>query len=285
LEKTLLKAPAKINLYLNVLGKRSDGYHEIETLMQAVDLFDEITIESSEDLEFSCDDPNLPGDSSNLALKAALALKEKVYYPGAKIFLKKNIPYGSGLGGGSSDAAFVLRGLIRLYNLKIDSAELLSLAASIGSDVPFFLSNGQALAKGRGEIIESVSMPLNYHVLLIIPPRALSTAAIYGGLKKSLTSTRGNILLSKKLDEQRFMRSIERFHNDLETAALSQAPELGVLRRFLQKAGCFYCSMSGSGSAYYGLFSDNITSLKNEEVLREKNCKFYAVRPILLPLI
>jgi 4-diphosphocytidyl-2-C-methyl-D-erythritol kinase len=285
LERISLKAPAKINLYLNVFGKRSDGFHEIETLMQAVDLFDEISLASSEDLEFSCDDPELPQDSSNLALKAALALREKVYFPGAKIFLKKNIPYGAGLGGGSSDAAFVLRGLIGLYNLKINTADLLSLAASIGSDVPFFLSNGQALARGRGEIIEPVSMPLNYHVLLIVPPIPLATAGIYADLKKSLTSTNGNVLLSKKLDEPRFMRSIERFHNDLETAALSQAPELGVLRRYLQEAGCFFCSMSGSGSAFYGLFSENISNLKNEEVLKERNYKIFTVRPILLPLI
>ena len=169
--------------------------------------------------------------------------------------------------------------------MKIPGTELLSIAASIGSDVSFFLSNGQALARGGGEIIEPVNMPLNYHIIVIVPPVFISTAQIYKLLKNSLTSTNANILLNKKLDDQRFMRLSERFTNDLEHVVLSQAPELSVLRRYLSDAGCFFCSMSGSGSAFYGLFSNSNAKLNNEEELEKQGYRIYRARPVLMPLI
>jgi 4-diphosphocytidyl-2-C-methyl-D-erythritol kinase len=147
-DKISLNAPAKINLYLQVLGKRPDGYHEIDSLMQAIDLYDHITIEKSDSIELECDDPSIPSDSSNLAFKAAALLQRAAYFPGARIILKKRIPSGSGLGGGSSDAAFVLRGLSQLYNLDLSAEQKKEIAGEIGSDVPFFLSSGQAIVEG-----------------------------------------------------------------------------------------------------------------------------------------
>ena len=187
MDKISLKAPAKINLYLRVLGKRNDGYHQIETLMQAIDIYDEITLERSDTIEITCDDPSLPLDESNLAFKAASALQDRFYFPGVKIDLKKRIPSGAGLGGGSSDAAFVLRGLCRLYGLFPTPEEILEIAAGIGSDVPFFLSGGQAQVTGRGEIVRSIHLPNHYDIVVIIPPITTSTAEVYSDLRIDLT--------------------------------------------------------------------------------------------------
>ena len=283
MDKISLKAPAKINLYLKVIRKREDGYHEIESLMQAIDLYDDIGIERSDLLELECDDPSLPADETNLALKAAVLLQQRVYFPGAKIILKKGIPIGSGLGGGSSDAAFVIRGISRLYNIELSLEEKIDLASEIGSDVPFFLSNGQAMVSGRGERINSVRAPMDYRIILIVPSVRSSTSRAYGKLKINLTKEFEPVLLKRRIESSSFYRLMESFGNDLEEAVLSDLPELGKLKEVLIRSGCIYSCMTGSGSAVFGLFRSIKTGDFSFEEEIGQNNQVYFCRPILLP--
>ena len=283
MERISLKAPAKINLSLRVLGKRPDGYHEIESIMQAIDLYDEISLEKSDIIELTCNDKSLPSDDKNLAFRAASILQGSCYFPGVKIHLEKNIPYGAGLGGGSSDAAFVLRGLCQLYGLKLKPEELAELAARLGSDVPFFLTRGQAIARGRGELLTSISLPTNYKIVLISPSVAISTADVYGALKKSLTTESVVPLLSTKIDFSKFIRHSEKFRNDLEDVVFQKYSYLVDLKRSLLGAGAFYSSMTGSGSSIFGLFMPESMIPIELENLKERNNKVSYCRPILLP--
>ncbi|UCC80674.1 MAG: 4-(cytidine 5'-diphospho)-2-C-methyl-D-erythritol kinase [Candidatus Zixiibacteriota bacterium] len=283
MDKISLKAPAKINLYLKVLGKREDGYHEIESLMQAIDLYDEISIEKSDILEVECDEPSLPSDDSNLALKAAVLLQRRAYFPGAKIVLKKNIPVGAGLGGGSSDAAFVIRGIGELYDINLSLEEKLELASVIGSDVPFFLSSGQAIISGRGEKISPLKLPLDYGIIVIAPPAASSTAEVYGSLKNHLTNRQDQILLKREMLSSSFYRMLKSFGNDLEETVFGDLPELEEIKKHLIRSGCINSLMTGSGSAVFGVFRSTKTEdFKLEEEIKQ-NYRVYFCRPILLP--
>jgi 4-diphosphocytidyl-2-C-methyl-D-erythritol kinase len=283
LEKLSIKAPAKINLYLEVLRKRDDGFHEIESLMQAIDLYDEIALEKSDKIELTSNDATLPNDSRNLAFRAASAMQERFPFPGVTINLKKNIPMGAGLGGGSSDAAFVLRALCRLYDLHPTFEELVRIAASLGSDVPFFLTGGQALVKGRGEILESVSLPTDYEIVVVSPPLALSTAEVYSRVKFSLTKKRVGPLLRNGIDFSGFLRLANDFRNDLEEVAVEKYPILMELIRSLLGAGAFYSSMTGSGSSFFGLFKSGTEQMSELDYLKERGIKVFRCRPILLP--
>jgi 4-diphosphocytidyl-2-C-methyl-D-erythritol kinase len=283
LERISLKAPAKINLYLKVLGKLPDGYHEIESLMQAIDLYDDIIIEKSNLVELRCSDLSLPSDENNLAFRAARLLCDKYHIPGAKIELIKRIPAGAGLGGGSSDAAFVLRGLCELYELKPHHNDLLQIAGKLGSDVPFFFSSGQALARGRGEILSDVKVSLDYQIVLLSPSIAISTAEVYGSVKKILTKRSSVALLTNNNSLSGFINISNEFHNDLEDVVLTKYPFLDDLKRSLLGAGAFYSSMTGSGSSFFGLFTNDTVIPAGLENLKESSVRVFGCRPILLP--
>jgi len=171
----LLKAYAKINLALALKFKRSDGYHEIETIYQEIDFYDRVKVAKTQRITMICNHPGLPCDSSNLCIGAANLLQREFNIPGIFINLEKNIPIGAGLGGGSSDAAAVLKGGINLYGIKIEQERLITLAAELGSDVPFFLYGGSAYGRGKGEIITPITLQANYTVLLITPNIEIST--------------------------------------------------------------------------------------------------------------
>ncbi len=283
MDKISLKAPAKINLYLRILGKRDDGYHQIDSLMQTIDLYDEITLEKSDIIEMVCDDPALPVDENNLALKATLALRDEYYFPGVRIDLKKKIPYGSGLGGGSSDAGFVIRGLCKLYGIKPNLKTVIALASAIGSDVPFFLTGGQARVSGRGEIINPTQITTDYSVVVITCSATASTAQIYQDVKINLTKNEESFLLLKRIDFSRFRRLLGSFKNDLEEVTLKKLPELSNLKEILDSNGADYSAMTGSGSAFFGIFfSRDIRQLKMEKILGPGFRVFYC-RPVLLP--
>jgi 4-diphosphocytidyl-2-C-methyl-D-erythritol kinase len=283
LEKISLRAPAKINIYLFIVNKRGDGYHNIESLMQAVDLYDDITLEKSDSIELSCSDPSLPPDLENLAFKAAARLQSRYYFPGVKIELVKNIPSGAGLGGGSSDAAFILRGIIKLYGLRPTAQELTEIAASVGSDVPFFLTRGQALVEGRGEVVRPVNLPLNYEVIVVSPPISISTAEVYGGINLNLTRKDRFRLLSKRMNLSKLMRASREFRNDLENVVISKYPDLANIRRSLLGTGAFLSLMTGSGSSFFGLFAANARPTGRFDHLKERGYKIFCCKPVLLP--
>lgn len=173
-------APAKINLSLRVLGKRADGFHELETLMAPLTLADELTFLPRRAFQFACSDPTLPVDDSNLAVRAAHLFHQRTGHPiDVRIELEKRIPHGAGLGGGSSDAAAVLLGLDELYNLGLSREDLAAMAAELGSDVPFFIYQSPAWCRGRGEIVEPTVLPQALPILLLKPAFPVPTPDAY----------------------------------------------------------------------------------------------------------
>ena len=290
MSKINLKAPAKINLFLQVIDKRPDGFHNIDSLIQAVSLYDDITLEISDDIELECsglDDINNVED--NLAYKAAKLVAGMAYFPGARITLKKNIPIGSGLGGGSSDAAFVIRGLIKLFNLQLDRAELVKKAVSLGADIPFFLGHGQSRIRGIGDIMEDYFLPLNYEILIIKPSFSIKTSKAYQTLNLhrqgefSLTKEKDICFLQKRLTDSGFVRAAKHFTNDFEEVVFSWRHELLQVKQTLLQEGAFYAGMSGSGSAIFGLFPPNYSFEKASRRFTNEKMTVFACRPVLLP--
>jgi 4-diphosphocytidyl-2-C-methyl-D-erythritol kinase len=239
-----------------------DGFHEIESIMGRVSLYDIITIEIIESprIEIYCNNKDIP-KHDNLCCKATLLLKKKFHFPfGFKIFLEKNIPVGSGLGGGSSNAAFTLLGINALMNLKLTQKELYSLGACLGSDVNFFLSqNNFAFAKGRGEKITSFKGK-NLSCLIIWPAIKLSTKEVYKRTKVGLTKFFNNVKILKYALKKRDIFLIKKnIFNALERGAFSICKELENIKRYLNRKG-FDVRLSGSGSSFYTILEKRMPS-------------------------
>ncbi len=246
---------AKINRDLRVVGKRPDGFHELDTVFQTVDLTEEIQFFSEGEgvrgeVELSIEGADLPADDGNLIVRAARALREKfAVRAGARIHLSKKIPIGGGLGGGSSNAAATLRALSELWKLSPTEADLTSIAASLGSDVPFFLLGGRARGRGRGETVTPLADGPQEWVLLVFPPFSLSTAEVYARVRaRSLTGSPS----ATKVSGSETGGGPER--NDLERAAESLRGELRRIRSALAGAGARSARLSGSGSTVFGTF-------------------------------
>jgi len=257
-----LRAYAKINIGLNVLGKRPDGYHDLETVFHEIDCFDEIELERNDKITMTADSILVPIDGSNLCLSAAKLLqKEKHIRQGVMIHLKKNIPIGAGLGGGSSDAAAVLCGLNRFWELNLSNNQLRLLAAQIGSDVPFFVDGGTAYATGRGEILESFSFALPFWIAVVTPLIRVSTAWAYSRLSPK-RNAKGNGLqakLVKQISNPQKLASIAK--NDFELSVFQTYPELSRIKEKLKEMDAVFSLMSGSGSSIYGFFEDDKKAL------------------------
>lgn len=241
-------APAKINLSLKVLGKRPDGFHEIETLIALISLYDKIDVEKQNRwIDFSCDDPTLSTGDDNLVVRAAkLFLEQAKVKGGVSIKLQKKIPHGAGLGGGSSDAAATLRGLNQLFETQLSREELAKLASKIGSDVPFFLFESAATCKGRGEVVEPVKLKQKFSILLLKPGFGVPTPWAYSRWEKS-KEIPGVSYAPQNFDGQNFVNDLERpvfekfvFLAELKTWLLKQ-PEVGS------------ALMSGSGSTVFAV--------------------------------
>lgn len=263
-----IKAPAKINLCLHIIGRRPDGYHELETIMQAVDIYDEISIQPAAGFSFSCSDNNLQND--NLVEKAAQAFYRLLgKEPTIHIHLHKRIPHGAGLGGGSSDAAATLLGLNRLHDNLFNYNELWEIARTLGADVPFFLSKGTALCSGIGEQVKSLpGFPLADY-LLVKPPLSISTAAVYEKLHTNgLQFQKPVSKISSLCFREYNISSI--LYNDLEQPALAFYPELLTIKDDISALGADGVLMSGSGSAVFGLFADQDHCLRAARLLAEE---------------
>jgi 4-diphosphocytidyl-2-C-methyl-D-erythritol kinase len=253
-----VRAYAKINLGLHVLGKRSDGYHSIETVFRLVDLYDELEmVENDSGVQFSSTTPELTDDKTNLCIRAAHLLRDLTgCHTGVEMRLTKRIPIGAGLGGGSADAAATLKGLTKLWSLDISREELQTISESLGSDVPFFFAGQTAFATGRGEILESFVLPIPYSILVVTPQIHVSTAWAYSSLRIATDRKRPNLkeLLSSTLrDPGRLRGSLV---NDFEETVFEQHPEIRKLKETLIARGADVALMSGSGSSVFGLFSD-----------------------------
>lgn len=262
-----IQAPAKINLFLHVVGRRSDGYHELQTLMCCVGLHDTVSLQMGGDqCTISCSHPDLPCDETNLALKAALvfneALKsEKEIEPfNIAIHLAKCIPAGAGLGGGSSDAAAVLNWLNRYYMSPFSRQRLMAMALNIGADVPFFIDGRPAIATGVGEVLSPYTGLLPWGVVIVYPGFEISTARVFKNLNLGLTNHKKQLNYSP-FKQGKFDAALH-LSNDLETVAAHQFPVIGDIKKELLNHGSMGSLMTGSGSAVFGLFSDIASARK-----------------------
>ena len=250
----MLHAGAKVNLVLEVLGKRDDGYHEIATVLQAVDLSDRVVLEDAPQIELRTSDPALPTDVTNLAMRAALALATAAGVDrGARITIDKRIPAAAGLGGGSTDAAAVLVGLNRVWGLRWPVARLADIAVGLGMDVPFFLHGGAALGTGRGERLAPIGgMPLA--LVLVNPGLPISTAEAYRGMSPGLyTDGERARTMARMLGERRQAGVARTLYNALEAAVAPAHPEIARMTAALTAAGAMGVAMSGSGATVFGV--------------------------------
>jgi 4-diphosphocytidyl-2-C-methyl-D-erythritol kinase len=250
----VLSAAAKVNLALEVLSKRADGYHEIATVMQTVDLSDRLILEDAETLALRVSAPGVPTDSTNLAVRAALALREAAGVArGARITLDKRVPVAGGLGGGSADAAAVLLGLNRLWGLRWPLPRLANLAVTLGMDVPFFLRGGTALATGRGETLEPV-VGGALALVLVNPGFGSSTAEAYRRVTPQMyTDGKRTQALLDALRSRRAARVAASLYNGLEGVVARHHPEIGRMEAALLAAGALGATMSGSGPTVLGV--------------------------------
>lgn len=249
-----LSAAAKVNLALEVLGRRDDGYHEVATVMQAVDLSDKLVLEEADVLELRTTASDVPTDGTNLALKAALILREMAGVSrGVRITLDKRIPVAAGLGGGSTDAAAVLVGLNRLWALGWSTGRLAEAAVKLGMDVPFFLFGGAAMGTGRGERLEPLSGAA-VALVLVNPGVAASTAEIYGGVVPAMYSDGARARRAAvALRSRQPSRIAGALGNTLERVASARYREVEQMEAALMAAGALGATMSGSGLTVFGI--------------------------------
>ncbi|MBD3297210.1 MAG: 4-(cytidine 5'-diphospho)-2-C-methyl-D-erythritol kinase [candidate division Zixibacteria bacterium] len=292
-ERCRILSPAKINLGLTVQSRRDDGFHELSTVLVALNLYDELDfvadsdggirlrVASLHDHEQSRSE--FPTDESNLIVRALRALEREIDHElHLHITIKKAIPIAAGLGGGSSNAAAAFRAASLLYDLDVGEERLAKLAGSVGSDVPFFLNGPSALATGRGEIIRPVSLYSDWWVILIIPPFHLSTAEIYRQLTLTYRDTKNSFHVCG--DEEGFFAALRQCRNDLEVVATSRHPELFRYMQQLREAGAEGAFVTGSGPTVVGVFrewpgNDTVETLQT----RNEGVRVLTAQPVDTP--
>jgi len=248
-----LLAFAKINLALRVLRRREDGFHEIDSIIQTVDLADRITVEADVGLHVENDLTEIDGE--DLVARAARAILQEKGRGGVRIRVRKGIPAGAGLGGGSSDAAAVISAIDRLFPPRLASDDLLAVAARLGSDVPLFLRGGFLRMRGRGELLSPAGLPRPEWFLLLVPPIRCQTSLVYRGWSPGAPLSQ--------------MSGLDFGVNDLLAPALSIYPELIPYHRAVMRLDCLYAGMSGSGSAFYAAFPDRRAAAEAVEGVKE----------------
>lgn len=278
MKKLSLSAPAKINWFLTVLGKREDGYHDILSIMQCINLYDDLIFEHADTIEV-VSDLDIPLED-NLIYKASSLLKRYASYRnGVRVILEKEIPVSAGLGGGSSNAAYTLRGINMLWRLGLSNEELSSIGSELGSDVPFFLNGPFAFVEGRGERVTPLKINSSVVLLLVKPPISISTAWAYASFDKlrmygepvvePLTKKTNDIKLFRyTLNRKNFVSLNTMLNNDLEKAVIERYPVVGELKERLIERGAVISAMSGSGPTVFGVFDNRDTA---EEAVKAMN--------------
>lgn len=250
---------AKINIGLNITEKRPDGFHNLETIFLPVGWKDVLEFAEADEVKFTSSGIKIDGDPEhNLVMKAYRLLQKDFDLPALKIHLHKQIPFGAGLGGGSSDAAFMLRLLNRTYQLGLSDEKLLGYAAVLGSDCPFFILNKPAFATGRGEKMNIINLKLNNLFLLLVkPPVEVATAKAFQFVKPRKPEI--SLVESVQLPVSEWRGKIV---NQFEESVFMQFPEIGKLRDLFYQLGAVYASMSGSGSCVFGFFNERPSNLE-----------------------
>lgn len=272
-------APAKVNLGLHVLGKRADGFHDVETVMAPLGWSDMLRAGPASSFSFTCSDQSLPTDDSNLVVRAAKLLAETA---GAELnialHLEKRVPFGAGLGSGSSDAAATLLMLSEGWGLQAAPGEIVRMAAELGSDVPFFLQQKTAVATGRGEVIhplttsdgEPYRMP--FDLVVAVPPVFISTAEAYGLVAPSARGRPDLVSLVLRNDLEEWRTYLV---NDFEAVVLAREPEVAHARQVLLESGAGYAALSGSGAAVFGVFERNPDAQRAKAALEDIGCRVW----------
>ena len=278
-----LRAPAKINLVLEVLGKRDDGYHEIRSIMQTVSLFDVLTFEDADDLSLTCSVPTMRA-ADNLVLKAAHMLRETVgCRKGAYIKLEKQIPWGSGLGGGSSDAAATLLGLNTLWSLRLTSEQLAKISVDIGSDVPFFIYGGTCLVEGKGERISLLpDIPPVWFVLLKpgFPGQVDKTKRLYSMLRPAHYTRGGSVNVVKEFIEKGAQIRHGLLYNAFDKVAFEAFPESDNYWKAFNTAGALEIHLAGSGPVIFTMVDSEVEARAIQKKLADYSIEAYAVSSI-----
>ncbi len=277
--KTLrVRAHAKINLYLDVVGKREDGYHNLETVYHSIGLHDEVLLRerSKTGITVHCDHPDVPSDSRNLAYRAAYSLSDVVDgFGGLEIQIHKQIPVAAGLAGGSANAAAVLHGVNELYALGLSENVLMEIGSQLGADVPFCLHGGAAFGTGIGNILAPLPTLSEVPLVLMNTGTAISTADVFKNLDIILTNQKNESIIIRTCVEKSDLVGIgENLYNLLEVPVFSQYPELAVLKTQLSaQAGCYGALMSGSGATLFALM-ENITAAQRCESFFKNSVSF-----------
>ncbi|HJY82495.1 MAG TPA: 4-(cytidine 5'-diphospho)-2-C-methyl-D-erythritol kinase [Candidatus Binatia bacterium] len=285
MNKVKVLAPAKVNLYLRIVGRRLDGYHLLDSLMVPVNLFDEVMITASRsrpEIAVTCNDPTLRCDETNLAYKAsALLCRETGSGAKISIALHKRIPVGAGLGGGSSDAAAVLKGLNVLLSLRLSEDQLCSLGARLGADVPFFILCHPAKVGGIGEILTTAPPPPSRWLVIVVPPFGVSTPWAYRHFDELFPAETPPALVASQWPAN-WWPSPESLVNDLEQAVLPVYPQIGRIKDRLLRLGAGGALMSGSGSAVFGVFQSRPLAEQAVMALGREG-KIFLVEPLAGP--
>lgn len=242
----------KINIGLQIIRKREDGFHEIHTVFYPTDFYNDLlSIESNDSFELVCQSSQEIGRAEdNLCTRAFRLLQADFSIPNVRIALEKNIPTGAGLGGGSADAAFTLKMLAEMFELPLGNEQLKAYAAQLGSDVPFFIDNRPVYATGRGEMMSEIDLDLSGHEIRIIKPDvSVSTREAYAGVTPHLPETDLRLAIQQPLSDWK-----NTIHNDFEDSIFKIHPQLEIIKRQFYEEGAAYAAMTGSGTAVFGIF-------------------------------
>tara|TARA_Y100001933_G_scaffold260384_1_gene312308 strand:+ start:42 stop:920 length:879 start_codon:yes stop_codon:yes gene_type:complete len=279
------RANAKINLGLKILGKRSDGYHDILSVVQGIDLADTLHFKFAQHSSMTCTSPDIPCNRNNLVMRALALFSQRapVSCQPLAVHLEKHTPMGAGLGGGSADAAATLRALNALHDRPFDAEGLRVLAAELGSDIPFLVEGGTAVMRGRGEVLQPLDWLGDVYYVLVYPDVAVSTAWAYDHVDLTLTdqnpyTTFVNSLSGGCVNCWELMEVLE---NDFLPVVESAYPIVATLRSHLEQTGARATSMSGSGSTVYGFFDDRNAALKAEKKLRARGHRSFFCQPLV----
>ena len=280
------QAPAKLNLGLQILDKRSDGYHNLISIFQTINLYDQLTFGGANKGQtlFACSDPSLPNGADNLVCQAVDVFRKKTGLDhGIQIHLEKNIPSGAGLGGGSSDAACVLLTLNRLWQAQLPLPVLQELALQLGSDVPFFLQNGTALVQGRGEKLRYIPWQTNLVYVLVAPVFEIATGWAYANYKKALTENGRYATFLDSVNPNKICISelLRHLENDFLPLILQQHSEAGQILAEFKEMGALVASLSGSGSTLYGVFDDHQKANKALKAFLNDGFRAFLCHPVL----
>ena len=284
MDSLILHSAAKINLNLAVLSRMPDGYHEIFTTFQAIDLFDTLTFEKTTagGIRIICDNPEFPTGRENLIYQVLTQTKQYGVGPvNVRITVNKRIPIAAGLGGGSSNAAAAIIAANMLYNLGLSDSQMTDWARGLGADVPFFLGNSQAEGRGRGDIVTPIQIYGDYWILLIKPSAVLSAGEVYQALDLALTKGKDTFSLNNCRGDDDFFAGITRAENILTTAVVGLCPEAGRALRFLEELGPVTAKVSGSGPCVFGIFQKRPDLLDISRLLPSADWRVFICRPLV----